>query len=153
MSRTVTIERATDADLAAIVAILAADDVGGHGDTTAPEALPAYRRAFAAILADPRIGFFVARRDGEVVGTLQLVLVPCLAERGTTRAVLETVQVRPDVRSGGIGAALVRHAVDAARAAGAGMVELTSNKRRLDAHRFYERLGFARSHEGFKLPL
>lgn len=148
-----TIRVARADDLAAIIAILAADDVGGHGDTLDAGARPDYERAFAAIAADPGQTLFVACLGAEVIGTFQLTIVPTLLARGTTRALVEAVQVAPNARGRGIGAAMMRAAMDEARARGAAQLGLTSSKRRADAHRFYERLGFARSHEGFKIRL
>jgi GNAT superfamily N-acetyltransferase len=87
------------------------------------------------------------------VGTLQLSVLPSLPHRGALRGQLEGVHVRADQRGGGLGAAMVGWAVEEARRRGCSEVQLTSQKRRTDAHRFYERLGFTRSHEGFKLLL
>lgn len=140
-------------DLEAIVRLHEADLLGGHGDTWAEAHRPAYEAAFAAIAASPHVTLYVAEEEGDVVGTFQLVISPGLTGRGALRASLESVQVRADRRSDGIGAALVAHAMAEARRARATSMELMSNKERCDAHRFYERLGFARSHEGFKKPL
>ncbi len=140
-------------DLDALVALFSADALGGHGDTPAPAARPAYVAALEAILASPRDRLLVGEIDGRVVATGQLSLIPALPHRGRTRAVIEAVQVAEDLRGLGLGARLIAALITEARAGGAGVVELTSNARRLDAHRFYERLGFAKSHVGFKLPL
>ena len=140
-------------DLDALVAIFAADTLGGHGDTTDAVARPAYAAALAEILESANDRLIVAERDGRVVGTAQLTLTRSLPHRGRRHATVEAVQVAPGERGNGIGARLIAHVVEIARAEGAGVVELTSNATRLDAHRFYERLGFARSHVGFKLAL
>lgn len=140
-------------DLDALVALFAADALGGHGDTCDPAARDAYRAAFDAIAADPRAFLFVAEIEGRVVGTFQLVLVPSLPGRGALRAILEAVQVESGLRGQGLGEAMVRFAMAQAHAAGATALVLTSSKLRLDAHRFYRRLGFANSHEGFKIAL
>lgn len=147
------IRRARSDDLPAIIAMFAADELGGHGDTTDSAARPDYERAFAAIAADPNQALYVACAGDEVVGTFQLTLQPTLLARGGTRALVEAVQVAPRQRGRGIGAAMMQVAIDEARAHGAVQLALTSAKRRTDAHRFYERLGFARSHEGFKMKL
>ena len=147
------IEPARPEDLPAIVAIFATDSLGGHGDTTDPAAFPGYEAAFAAIAASTSTDLYVGRLDGRVVATYQLVVVSGIAGRGAGRAIIEGVQVAPDVRGRGIGAALVAHAEGEARARGAATLALTSNAARADAHRFYERLGFARTHVGFKKPL
>ncbi|SFC54810.1 Acetyltransferase (GNAT) family protein [Bosea sp. CRIB-10] len=114
---------------------------------------PSYLDAFDEVAASPYNTLFVAELDGEVVGTLQVTLIPGLINRGRKRAKLESVHVDPALRGRRIGEAMVAHAVDFARKNGAGLVELTSNKAREAAHRFYRRLGFDQSHEGFKLEL
>lgn len=148
-----TIRTAEAGDVAGIVALFAADALGGHGDTADPAEAPVYAAAFERIRARTGERLFVVDCDGAVVGTAQLSLVTTLLHRGRTRALIEAVHVAPELRGRGVGAALMRHLIAVARAEGAGVVELTSNKMRKDAHRFYERLGFARSHEGFKLAL
>lgn len=140
-------------DLEAIIRIFMGDDAVGHGDGWTPERTPAYERAFARILESPDNLPFVATLDGAVVGTFQLTLIPGLVGCGRLRAKIESVHVLPGLRSTGIGTAMMQHAIETARARGAGIVELSSNKRRPAAHRFYARLGFANSHEGFKLVL
>ena len=87
------------------------------------------------------------------MGTLQLTFIPGMVNRGQKRCLVEAVHVAPQHRNLGLGTALLNYAVERARAAGCGLVQLTSNKARTDAHRFYLRLGFAQSHEGFKLRL
>ncbi|WP_228259563.1 GNAT family N-acetyltransferase [Siculibacillus lacustris] len=153
MSDLPTFRSARPDDLGALVAIFAADALGGHGDTTDPSARDAYRAALDAILADPRDRLVVAELAGVTVGTGQLTLLRSLPHRGRIHALIEAVQVASGNRGRGIGAALIAHLVALARTEGAGVVELTSNAARLDAHRFYERLGFARSHVGFKMTL
>ncbi|GHI84767.1 GNAT family N-acetyltransferase [Streptomyces xanthophaeus] len=144
---------ATRADLPAVLALLADEDrvVDPASVVVAEE----HERAFAAIGADPRNEMLVLTdgADGTVLGCLQLTYVPGLGQGGRERALVEAVRVRPDRRGAGLGAELMRRAVERARGRGCGLVQLTSNKRRTAAHRFYERLGFARSHEGFKLLL
>ncbi len=147
------IRLAEASDLDAVVALHAADDKGGHGDTTDPSARPAYEAAFRAIAASDSHALFVAELDGEVVGTFLLSMMPGITARGAIRAVLRAVQVREDRRSGGIGARMVAAAEAEARRRGAPVLELTSNLSRPDAHRFYERLGYARTHAGFKKKL
>ncbi|WP_231711043.1 GNAT family N-acetyltransferase [Xanthobacter dioxanivorans] len=147
------IRAARPEDLQALVALFAADELGGHGDTCKASARADYRVAFDAIDADPRTCLFVAELDGRVVGTFQLVVVHSLPARGALRALLEAVQVDAGLRGRRIGEAMVRFAIGEARRAGAKSLALTSNKVRLDAHRFYRRLGFANSHEGFKIGL
>ncbi|NML73976.1 GNAT family N-acetyltransferase [Rhizobium sp. S-51] len=150
---TIAIRRATENDLDAIVAILASDDVGGHGDTTDEAARADYLAAFRTLQQTPRETLYVAERDGEVVGTFQTLLTTTLSGRGSTAMIVEAVHTRSDCRGQGIGAAMIRHCVAEAERQGLRLVQLTSNARRTDAHRFYERLGFIRSHFGFKYKL
>lgn len=137
----------------AIAALYAADAVGGHGDSADPAALPDYMAAFERIAASPADRLFVAEMDGAVVGTFQTTLTPMMTGRGRLVLTVEGVQTRADRRGAGIGAAMMRHALAQAREAGAGLVQLSSNAARTEAHRFYERLGFERSHVAFKMKL
>lgn len=114
---------------------------------------PAYAEAFAAVSASRDTHLYVALDGGIVIGTFQLTVMPGLAERGQVRGKIESVHVDPDRRGQGIGAVMITHAIAEAGRLGVGLLELSSNKSRRDAHRFYERLGFARSHEGFKMAL
>lgn len=149
----VQIREATENDLTAIVALFADDPLGGHGDTTDPEALPDYRVAFARISAAPNETLYVAELDAEVVGTFQTMITTTLTARGSSNMIIEAVQTRSDMRGRGIGAAMIEFAVEKARDDGMRLVQLTSNAARKDAHRFYERLGFKASHIGFKIRL
>ncbi|WP_407524390.1 GNAT family N-acetyltransferase [Methylobacterium oryzisoli] len=144
---------ATEGDLEAVVRLHEADALGGHGDAWTPETCPAYEAAFAAIAGSPDTDLYVAVEEGVVVGTFQLQMLHKLTDRGARKAVLESVQVRADRRSRGLGARMIAEAERLARARGATALQLTSNKRRTDAHRFYERHGYARSHEGFRKAL
>ena len=144
------VRRAVRDDVPALVALLA-DDVLGAARESAD--LAPYERAFAAVDADPAHLLVVAEVDGEVVGTLQLTVLPGLSRQGALRAQVEGVRVAAAHRSSGLGGALVTWAADEARRRGCVLLQLTTDARRADAHRFYERLGFERSHLGFKLPL
>jgi len=147
------IREARAEDLEAIIRLHEEDELGKHGDVWSPETKPAYEAAFAAIARSPENTLFVAVDGDEVVGTFQLTFIPNLTGRGALRVKVESVKVRAARRSGGIGAKMMAFAEDHARRRGAAAMELTSNKTRKDAHRFYERLGFVRSHEGFKKKL
>ncbi|MDR7027207.1 GNAT superfamily N-acetyltransferase [Rhizobium rosettiformans] len=147
------IREATENDLVSIVALFADDPLGGHGDTTDPDALPDYRAAFARISVSQNETLYVAELGGEVVGTFQTMVTTTLTGRGSSAMIIEAVQTRADMRGRGIGAAMIEFAVDRARQDGMRLVQLTSNAVRKDAHRFYERLGFTPSHIGFKLKL
>ncbi|MCA1662131.1 MAG: GNAT family N-acetyltransferase [Novosphingobium sp.] len=141
------------ADLRAIVALLAEDTLGEKREDPSLPLDPRYAAAFAAIQADPHHRLIVAELAGRVVGCLQLSFIPGIAFMGAWRGLIEAVRVSSELRGQGIGAALIDHAVEACRAYGCKMVQLTSHKSRTDAHRLYERLGWARSHDGFKLSL
>jgi GNAT superfamily N-acetyltransferase len=115
--------------------------------------LAAYEVAFRAIDADPAHILLVAESAGQVVGTMQLSFLPGLARRGALRAQIEAVRVAESTRGTGLGTAMLQWAIDEARRRGCALVQLTSDKSRTSAHRFYERLGFVASHEGMKLKL
>lgn len=151
--QTAMIRKATEDDLNAIIALFAADPLGGHGDTTDPEALPDYRAAFARITASPNETLYVAEFDGEVVGTFQTMVTTTMTARGASSLIVEAVQTRSDMRGRGIGASMIEFAIERARESGMRLVQLTSNAVRKDAHRFYERLGFTPSHIGLKMKL
>lgn len=140
-------------DVPALVALFANDALGGHGDTADPSAVREYLAAFDWIAENPTNTIFVAELDGEVVGTFQTILGRSLSGRGARHLTVAAVQTRADMRGRGIGAAMLRFAIERAGALGASKVKLTSNASRTDAHRFYRRLGFAQSHAGFTLSL
>jgi GNAT superfamily N-acetyltransferase len=147
----VLVRRAADADLPRIVQLLVSGSVPGE---TSPEDgdLALYRSALHEI-EEGAGAVLVAQLGDEVVGVCQLIVFRHLHRRGGLCAEIESVHVHPDHRGGGIGSTLVTEAVDRARALGCYRVQLTSNRAREDAHRFYERLGFAPSHVGYKLFL
>ncbi|MBB5827895.1 GNAT family N-acetyltransferase [Micromonospora carbonacea] len=148
---TVILREAVRADLPAILALLADDVLGRTRDVG--EVDDAYERAFADISADPRNHLVVADDDGVVVGCLQITYIPGLGRHGAERSLVEAVRVRSDRRGQGLGGEMIRWAIDQARQRGCGLVQLTTDKSRTDAHRFYLALGFVASHEGMKLPL
>jgi GNAT superfamily N-acetyltransferase len=145
------IRAAAAEDVPAIVGMLADDPLGAQRES--PEDLALYLAALDRISDDPNQHLMVAVREGRVVGTLQLSVIPGLSRRGSTRSIIEGVRVHADERGGGLGTRLIEWAIDASRRQGCQLVQLTSDKTRTDAHRFYERLGFTASHVGFKLPL
>lgn len=140
-------------DIGAIAALFADDAVGGHGDTADESARPRYEAAFGRIAASPNDMLYVAELKGEVVGTFQTTLVTTMSGQGSSSLTIAAVQTRADLRGRRIGEQMMRFAIEEARAKGARLVQLMSNGKRTDAHRFYERLGFARSHVGFKMKL
>ncbi|MGK4580795.1 N-acetyltransferase family protein [Kitasatospora sp. HPMI-4] len=146
-----TIRPAALTDVPAIVALLTDDPLGATRESPDDPAL--YQDAFVRVSADPNQHLIVAERDGRVIGTLQLSVIPGLSRRGATRTVIESVRIHTTERGGGLGTELIRWAVDRSRELGADLVQLTSDATRTDAHRFYERLGFVASHVGFKLAL
>jgi len=144
------IRTATRDDLPALERLLADDVLGALREAPGD---PAYAAAFAAIEAQGGNMLLVAESDGRIVGCLQLTFIPGLSRRGMLRAQIEGVRVAADARGRRIGEALVQDAIERARVAGAGLVQLTTDNARPDAHRFYERLGFVRSHVGMKKSL
>ena len=146
------IRLAREDDIPALVAIYAADDFG-HGDSVDPAYLPAYRKAFAAIRESSAEHLYVAEEAGLIIGTFQTLDTVTLTGRGTHSVIIEAVQTHPDHRGKGIGAHMMTFCIEDARRRGVDVVQLTSNALRHDAHRFYERLGFVRSHAGFKMKL
>ncbi|MFI0503494.1 GNAT family N-acetyltransferase [Streptomyces albogriseolus] len=138
-------------DIPAIVAMLADDPLGAQRES--PDNLAPYLTAMERLRADPHQHLVVAVREGRVVGTLQLTIIPGLSRRGATRSVIEGVRIHADERGGGLGSRLIEWAIDTSRREGCQLVQLTSDHTRTDAHRFYERLGFTASHVGFKLAL
>ncbi|MDX3638000.1 GNAT family N-acetyltransferase [Streptomyces sp. MB09-02B] len=145
------IRPATEDDVPEIVAMLADDPLGAQRES--PDDLAPYLTALKRLRGDPHQHVVVAVRQGRVVGTLQLTIVPGLSRRASTRAIIEGVRVHTDERGSGLGTRLIEWAIDSSRAQGCQLVQLTSDVARTEAHRFYERLGFEATHVGFKLPL
>jgi ribosomal protein S18 acetylase RimI-like enzyme len=143
-------------DLPAVVQLLADDPddpLGATRERYAEPLPPAYGAGFDAMQRQGGNELLVAELDGAVVGCLQLTLIAGLSRLGTTRAQIEGVRVAAGARGRQIGDALVRAAIERARGAGCGLVQLTTDRTREDAHRFYERLGFQATHLGMKLDL
>lgn len=146
----VVLRRAVEADVPVVLLLLAEDRIGAGRESTD---LSPYLRAFAQIEADPGELLVVAERGHQVIGTLQVSLMPGLSRAGSLRAQIEGVRVAGPERGAGLGGAMIGWAVDHAREQGCSLVQLTSDKRREQAHRFYGRFGFESTHEGFKLTL
>jgi GNAT superfamily N-acetyltransferase len=154
MTSVLTFRIATRSDVPAVLELLNGDSISQTRERLVPEGDDAaVWAAFEAIDADPRNEVIVADDDGTVVGTCQLTFVPSLSRGGAERLIIEAVRVRTDRRGHGVGRAMMRWALDRGRERGCRLAQLTSDKRRADAHRFYESLGFAASHEGMKLKL
>ncbi|MFD7610073.1 GNAT family N-acetyltransferase [Streptomyces sp. NPDC059828] len=145
------IRPASPADIPAIVAMLADDPLGAQRES--PDDLTPYLGAFERLEGDPNQHLVVAEREGRVIGTLHLTLIPGLSRKGATRSIIEAVRIHADERGSGLGSQLIEWAVDESRRRGCQLVQLTSDVSRTDAHRFYERLGFEASHVGFKRGL
>lgn len=144
------IRRAIRADIPAIAALLA-DDFIGHAREGAP--LEDYEAAFDAVDADPSELLAVAEVEGEVVGTMQISFIPGLSRGGRWRGHVEAVRVASERRGQKIGEAMMAWAEARCRERGCVVCELTSDKRRDGAHRFYDRLGFEATHLGYKKTL
>lgn len=156
----VELRRAVVEDVPAVVALLADDELGaGRDGMTRDDDLSSYLAAFHQVDADPAHLLLVATEEGPhgtgtgLVATMQLTFLPGLARRGALRAQVEAFRVRGDRRDRGLGALLLEWAVDEAARRGCALVQLSSDRSRVDAHRLYERLGFVATHEGFKLAL
>jgi GNAT superfamily N-acetyltransferase len=149
----ITFRTATREDLPAIVAMLADDELGETREKSGAIVPPEYFDAFETMLHEPANRVLLAEQDGEIVGSLQLVFITSLSRRGTKRAIVEAVRVVSKLRGQNIGTALMKHAIAESRAAGCGLIQLTSDRRRARAHLFYRRLGFEQSHIGFKKEL
>ncbi|UYY59403.1 GNAT family N-acetyltransferase [Sphingomonas sp. S2-65] len=146
-----TIRAATAEDLPAILALLAQDTIPDDRETDPAD--PRYRAAFDTIDSDPNQLLVAAELDGRVIGTLQLSFLPGLSFRGAWRGQIEAVRIAGDQRGRRYGEQLIAWAVERCRERDCFLVQLTSSNPRIDAHRFYERLGWAKSHTGFKLKL
>jgi len=147
-----TVRRAQRADLPRLLELLADDTLGRNREGVGSDD-PAYIRAFDAIDRDPNQLLLLAELDGRVVGMLQVTYIPGLSRRGAWRANIEAVRVDSSLRGRGIGGWLMGRALDNARKRGCRLAQLTSNRQRTEAHRFYERHGFTDSHIGYKLSL
>jgi ribosomal protein S18 acetylase RimI-like enzyme len=153
LTGSIVFRRAARDDLPAIVALLA-DDPIGRGRETADAALsPLYPAAFAAIERDPNQLLAVAEHAAGIIGVLQLSFIPGLTRRGMWRGQIEGVRVAAAARGSGVGRAMMEWAIGQCRERGCGLVQLTSDKRRTRAHRFYRALGFTATHEGYKREL
>lgn len=152
------VRRATAEDIPDIVAMLADDHLGAQRES--PDDLTPYEHAFARVTGDPNQHLMIAERPADAsgrpartVGTLHLTVIPGLSRQGATRSLIEAVRVHTDARGTGLGTRLIEWAIAESRRQGCALIQLTSDATRIDAHRFYERLGFEASHLGFKMTL
>ena len=145
--------RATIQDLPAIVHMLADDDLGSQRERDEDPLPETYLRAFLEIDADKNHELIVAESSGNIVGTLHLTFLPSISYQGGLRSQVESVRVDSKLRSQGIGAKMMQYAIIRAKERGAYLMQLTSHQMRINAHRFYEKLGFKKAHVGMKLIL
>lgn len=143
--------KATKEDIPAIIKMLAQDKLGKLRENYREPLPETYYQAFDRIERDENQELIVIENEEEVIGTLQLSFIPYLTYRGGIRAQIEAVRIRKDMRGQGIGEQLFRWAIARAKARGAHLLQLTTDKQRPEAVRFYEKLGFRASHEGMKL--
>lgn len=154
MPQNFNVRPAATADLPTIVRLLLEDTLGSQRESSSGATVPqAYYDAFADIQREPNSTVFVAEQEGDIIATFHLMFLPSLSFQGGKRAQIESVRVAERLRGQGLGRKLMHWAIDQARDAGCVMVQLTTNKARQDAHRFYKRLGFSATHEGMKLML
>ncbi|MFP1631945.1 N-acetyltransferase family protein [Zhengella sp. ZM62] len=145
--------RATAADLGAIVTMLADDMLGVSRESASPAVDDRYRAAFAEIDADPNQFLCVVEDGQQIVGTLQLTFIPGLSRNGAKRGQIESVRIASDRRGAKLGEAMFAWAISECRKRGCSLIQLTTDKARPDAHRFYDRLGFEPTHVGYKLRI
>ena len=145
--------RATAADLTTIVRLLADDELGQTREDTSEPLNARYGQAFEAIDRDPNQLLAVVERGADLIGCLQLTFIPGLSRLGMWRGQIESVRIASGARGGGLGHAMFAWAIAECRSRGCELVQLTTDKRRPEALRFYEALGFEASHEGMKLRL
>ena len=149
----ISFRRACIADLPRIIALLSDDPLGEQREAPGPPPSPRYEAAFRAIESDPNQLLAVADADGIVVGCLQLSFIPGLSRVGLWRGQIESVRIAAAERGSGLGRRFFEWAIEECQRRGCGLVQLTSDKKRPDALRFYEKLGFTASHEGLKLSV
>ena len=149
----ISIRKAVHADLTAIVAMLADDALGSTREDSRSPLKQCYADAFQAIDSDPNQLLAVVEHDGKAIGCLQLSFIPGLSRKGMWRGQIESVRIASDARGGGIGRHMIEWAIEQCRERSCGLVQLTTDKSRPDAIRFYKALGFVDSHEGMKLSL
>ena len=145
------IKKATKEDVSAIVAMLADDELGTERENFRQPLPEVYLKAFDVIISDPHQELIVVEKEQEVIGTMQLSFIQYLTYQGGVRAQIEAVRIRKEQRGTGLGTQMFEWAINRAKERGAHVLQLTSDKQRPDAIRFYESLGFVASHEGMKL--
>ena len=145
--------QAKQKDLPALIDLLADDELGRLREDPSTPVNPSYQRVFAAIQEDPNNELIVVESSGGIVGVFQLTFIPTLSRKGSWRCTIEGVRISSSCRGQGLGAKCIKWAIERASAKGCSLVQLTSDKRRQSAIKFYQSLGFEDSHEGLKLQL
>jgi len=153
MKSDLSIREAKFEDIPALRTLLADDDLGRTREDLSEAGLVKYQHAFQAIDASPDNELFVAEQDGDLVGTFQLTWIPYLSRGGSLRCLIEAVRVASSRRGQGLGAEMMRFAIERAREKDCALVQLTTDRTRSKAHRFYQKLGFVWTHQGMKLAL
>jgi ribosomal protein S18 acetylase RimI-like enzyme len=153
MNQEIHFRLARRSDLPSIVRMLADDDLGSQRERVENPLPQSYFSAFEQIEDDPNHELVVAEQSGEVIGTLHLMFLPSISFQGGLRAQIESVRVDQRFQSQGIGSEMMKWSMERAKQRGAHVVQLTTHKTRVGAHRFYEKLGFKGSHLGMKLSL
>ncbi len=147
------IRKATKSDILSIVRLLADDQLGSVRETAAEPLALVYRDAFARMERQEGNDYYVVDQAGEIIGCMQLTMIAGISRKGMTRCQIEGVRISRNSRSGGLGKKMMHFAIDLAKSSGCGLVQLTTDNSRTEAHRFYENLGFVGSHTGMKLDL
>jgi ribosomal protein S18 acetylase RimI-like enzyme len=142
---------ASSQDIQRIIELLRDDNLGKAREDLSN--MDSYHKAFADIKKDPNQHLMVMLSDEKIIGTFHLTIIPTLSRAGSKRANIESVRIDKSFRSQGLGAEMVKEAIKIAKANGAAIVQLSTDKSRLDAKQFYERLGFVASHEGMKMKI
>ena len=149
----INIVKAERSHLAEIVALLAQDKLGTQRENYQDPLPESYINAFDSIVADPNQNLMVVLTGAEVIGTLQLTFIPYLTYQGGVRAQIEAVRIKESHRGQGLGAKVFNWAIEQSKSHGAHVVQLTTDKQRPEALKFYESLGFKPLHQGMKLHL
>lgn len=144
---------AKESDISALVVLLADDELGANREDISDPLNHRYADAFQSIEKDPNNELTVVESNGELVGMLQLTFIPYLTHTGSWRCLIEGVRIAKTHRGKGLGAKFINWAISRAREKNCSIVQLTSDKQRSDALRFYESLVFKATHEGFKLKI
>ena len=144
---------ATEADLPFILQLAQQDDIGAQRDPLRSDHQSEALRGLRAINADPNHNLIIVEQDGQAVGSFQLSFITGVSRLGAWRGQIEAVRVSAQSRGQGIGTEMMRWALKMREERGCNLVQLTSDRKREAAHRFYENLGFSASHTGFRLKL